>query len=320
MGPHCLIVAQVGIAGSATLGHHCTLGGQVGVVGHITIGNNVTIGAQAGVINSIPDGETVAGAPAIDVNQARRAYTMIPYLPQMRQDIRSLQSQLEKLRRRHGIAAGQDHDGVPPAESATGCRVNTLRCNPAIAEPDVIGLIAGGGRLPFLVAAGARRHGLRVVCVGLAGYVDEPLAGEVDAFYPVAVARPGSWMRKLRKHGVTQVVMVGRVTKSHLFTPWRILQYLPDWRAFRIYYWRLRGKSKQTDTLLSALADELASRRHHSGEFDDVLPGIPCRGRRHDAAEARARRSSTTSSSAGRWPRSSASSTSARPSRSRSGK
>jgi len=123
----------------------------------------------------------------------------------------------------------------------------------------VVGLIAGGGRLPFLVAAGARRHGLRVVCVGLAGYVDEPLAGEVDTFYPVAVARPGSWLRKLRRHGVTRAVMVGRVTKSHLFTPLRILQYLPDWRAFRIFYWRLRGKSIQTDTLLSALADELAA-------------------------------------------------------------
>jgi UDP-3-O-[3-hydroxymyristoyl] glucosamine N-acyltransferase len=97
IGPHCLIVAQAGIAGSATLGHHCVMGGQVGIVGHITIGNNVTIGAQAGVINSIPDGETVAGAPAIDVNQARRAYTMIPHLPQMRQDIRSLQNRLEKL-------------------------------------------------------------------------------------------------------------------------------------------------------------------------------------------------------------------------------
>jgi hypothetical protein len=122
----------------------------------------------------------------------------------------------------------------------------------------VVGLIAGGGRLPFLVAAGARRHGLKVVCVGLAGYVDEPLAGEVDTFYPVAVARPGSWLRRLRKHGVTRAIMVGRVTKSHLFTPRRILQYLPDWRAFRIFYWRLRGKSIQTDTLLSALADELA--------------------------------------------------------------
>jgi UDP-2,3-diacylglucosamine hydrolase len=127
------------------------------------------------------------------------------------------------------------------------------------AEPSRVGLIAGGGRLPFMVAAGARRQGLHVVCVGLAGYFDEPLAGEVDVFYPVSVARPGSWIRKLRKHEITRVVMVGQVTKSHLFTPWRILRYLPDWRAFRIYYWRLRGKSKQTDTLLSALADELAS-------------------------------------------------------------
>jgi DUF1009 family protein len=122
-----------------------------------------------------------------------------------------------------------------------------------------IGLIAGGGRLPFLVAAGARKQGLRVICVGFGGYVDEPLTDEVDAFYQVGVSRPGSWIRRLRKHHVTRAIMVGRVTKSHLFTPWRIVHYLPDWRAFRVYYWRLRGRSRQTDTLLSALADELAA-------------------------------------------------------------
>lgn len=137
--------------------------------------------------------------------------------------------------------------------------MNTDPSNRMAVERNVVGLIAGGGRLPFLVAAGARRQGLRVICVGLTGYVDEPLADEVDVFHPVAVARPGSWLRKLRRHGVSRAIMVGRVTKSHLFTPWRILQYLPDWRAFRIFYWRLRGKSIQTDTLLSALADELAA-------------------------------------------------------------
>lgn len=137
--------------------------------------------------------------------------------------------------------------------------MNAPQRNATRDEPGVVGLIAGGGRLPFMVAAGARSRGLRVVCVGLAGYVDEPLADEVDTFYPVAVARPGSWIRKLRKHNVTKTVMVGQVTKSHLFTPCRILRYLPDWRAFRIFYGRLRGKSIQTDTLLTALADELAS-------------------------------------------------------------
>jgi len=97
IGAHCLLVAQVGIAGSATLGHHCIVGGQVGIVGHINIGNNVTIAAQAGVINNISDGKVVLGAPAIEVNQGKRAYSMIQYLPEIRQNIRNLQSQIEQI-------------------------------------------------------------------------------------------------------------------------------------------------------------------------------------------------------------------------------
>lgn len=124
---------------------------------------------------------------------------------------------------------------------------------------DILGLIAGGGRLPFLVAAGAKQAGLKVICVGLADNAEPGLASEVDIFYKVAIARPGSWIRKLRKHGVTRTVMVGRVAKHRLFTPRRILKYLPDWRSFRIYYWRLRSKDKLTDSVLRAIADELAT-------------------------------------------------------------
>jgi hypothetical protein len=53
--------------------------------------------------------------------------------------------------------------------------------------------------------------------------------------------------------------MVGRVSKKRIYTPWRIVKYLPDWRAFRIWYWRLRNKDKRNDTILNAIADELAS-------------------------------------------------------------
>jgi len=133
--------------------------------------------------------------------------------------------------------------------------IQNVRCE----AQDVLGLIAGGGRLPFLVADGARRAGLRVICVGLADNAERSLADEVDVFYRVAIARPNSWIRKLKKHSVTRTIMVGLVAKSRLFTPWRILRYLPDWRAFRIYYWRLRGKDKLDDSLLCAIADELAS-------------------------------------------------------------
>jgi DUF1009 family protein len=124
---------------------------------------------------------------------------------------------------------------------------------------NVLGLIAGEGKLPFLVAAGARQAGLRVICVSFGETAEQSLADEVDVFYRVAVARPGGWIRKLRKHNVTKTIMVGQVAKRRLFTPWRILRYLPDWRGFRVYYWRLRGKTRLTDSILCALADELAS-------------------------------------------------------------
>jgi len=110
VGSHCLLVAQVGIAGSTTLGHHCIVGGQVGIVGHINIGKNVTIAAQAGVINNIGDNKTVLGAPAIEVNQGKRAYSMIQYLPEMRKNIRELQSQIER------IALSVESDSENPAE------------------------------------------------------------------------------------------------------------------------------------------------------------------------------------------------------------
>ena len=97
VGSHCLLVAQVGIAGSTNIGHCCTIGGQVGIVGHINIGNNVTIAAQAGVINNIPDNKVILGAPAIEANLGRRAYSMIQYLPDMRQNIRDIQNQLKQI-------------------------------------------------------------------------------------------------------------------------------------------------------------------------------------------------------------------------------
>lgn len=91
IGPYCLLVGQIGVAGSTTIGHHCVIGGQVGIVGHIKIGNCVSIAAQAGVINHIPDGQSVVGAPAIEASKARRAYSLIQDLPEMKKAIQKLE-------------------------------------------------------------------------------------------------------------------------------------------------------------------------------------------------------------------------------------
>lgn len=126
-------------------------------------------------------------------------------------------------------------------------------------ETGVLGLIAGEGRLPFLVADGARRAGLKVVCIGLADSAQPELADHVDDFFYGAIARPGGWMRKLRRRGVSHAIMVGRVAKTRIYTPWRLVKYLPDWRAIRIWYFRLRGKDKRNDSVLNAIAEEFAS-------------------------------------------------------------
>jgi DUF1009 family protein len=128
-----------------------------------------------------------------------------------------------------------------------------------LSDSNVLGLIAGQGRFPYLVADGARAAGRRVVCVGLQGQAEAGLRDHVDSFHWVPLARLGRWIGALRRHGVDDTIMVGRVAKSNIYTPLRILQYLPDWRAFRLWYHRLRGCDMRNDTLLAALADELAT-------------------------------------------------------------
>ena len=50
LGRCCVIVAQVGIAGSTILEDFVQVGGQAAMAGHLRIGQGSQIGAQAGVI------------------------------------------------------------------------------------------------------------------------------------------------------------------------------------------------------------------------------------------------------------------------------
>ncbi|MBN1554465.1 MAG: UDP-2,3-diacylglucosamine diphosphatase LpxI, partial [Phycisphaerae bacterium] len=123
---------------------------------------------------------------------------------------------------------------------------------------ETIGLIAGAGRAPMLVADGILSAGRRLAVVGLKGFASPHLAGLADAFTWGGVLRMGGWIRFLRAQGASQAVMIGSVRKGDMYLPFRILRYMPDWRAFRIWYGRLR-KDKRDEAALLAAADELAS-------------------------------------------------------------
>lgn len=64
IGRHCVIVAQVGISGSATLQDYVAIGGQSGVRGHVTIGQGAQIAAVSVVEADVPAGARYGGVPA----------------------------------------------------------------------------------------------------------------------------------------------------------------------------------------------------------------------------------------------------------------
>jgi UDP-3-O-[3-hydroxymyristoyl] glucosamine N-acyltransferase len=64
LGRCCVIVAQVGIAGSTILEDFVQVGGQAAMAGHLHIGRGSQIGAQAGVISDAPAGSILLGSPA----------------------------------------------------------------------------------------------------------------------------------------------------------------------------------------------------------------------------------------------------------------
>ena len=73
VGRLCLIMAQVGIAGSVRIGDGVVLAGQAGIGGHVTIGDKARVGGQSGVFGDIPATETWSGYPARPHRQSLRA-------------------------------------------------------------------------------------------------------------------------------------------------------------------------------------------------------------------------------------------------------
>jgi UDP-3-O-[3-hydroxymyristoyl] glucosamine N-acyltransferase len=90
IGKLCLIMAQVGIAGSVRVEDGAMLLGQVGVSGHHTIGKGAILAAQAGVFGDIPAGETWSGYPARPHKQALRAQAALFRLPDLIRKIERL--------------------------------------------------------------------------------------------------------------------------------------------------------------------------------------------------------------------------------------
>ncbi|MGH9346214.1 MAG: UDP-3-O-(3-hydroxymyristoyl)glucosamine N-acyltransferase [Vicinamibacterales bacterium] len=97
VGRNVLMAAQVGIAGSTEIGDDVMFGGQVGVGGHLTIGKGVVAVGQSGVTSSLEPGAMVAGYPAIDSREWRKASVIFRRLPELKRRIEEIEARLAEL-------------------------------------------------------------------------------------------------------------------------------------------------------------------------------------------------------------------------------
>ena len=97
VGRNVLLAAQVGIAGSTDIEDDVVFGGQVGVGGHLTIGRGAVAVGQSGVTNSLDARAMVAGYPAIDSRDWRKASVLFKRLPELKRRIEALEARIMRL-------------------------------------------------------------------------------------------------------------------------------------------------------------------------------------------------------------------------------
>ena len=82
---------------------------------------------------------------------------------------------------------------------------------------EVLGLIAGGGRFPLMVARSARRMGYKVVAVAHHNETLPDLEKEVDEIRWINLGQFGKLLKTLKQSNATKAVMAGSITKRKMF-------------------------------------------------------------------------------------------------------
>ena len=128
-------------------------------------------------------------------------------------------------------------------------------------EPEPIGLLAGWGRYPIVVAEALRRRGHRVIGLGVRDHADPLLAELCDEFEWIGVGTVGRAIRRFRRSGVSRAVMAGKIHKVMFYRPGWWLRHRPDWTAMRTFYGHFvsGARDRKDDSLLAALVRAYAA-------------------------------------------------------------
>lgn len=94
IGEMCLICAQVGLAGSASVGDRVVLGGKVGVGDHLKIGSDAVCAGGTLVAGNVPERSVMMGIPATTRDQAAKQVIALRRLPRVLDQIAEIRKKL----------------------------------------------------------------------------------------------------------------------------------------------------------------------------------------------------------------------------------
>lgn len=100
LGKHNILVSQVGFAGSVTTGDYVVCAGQVGIADHVHLGERSVFGAKCGVHKDMPPDQRFLGAPAEVDRDFFRQTMSLKKLPELRQQVKSLEQLVLQLQAR----------------------------------------------------------------------------------------------------------------------------------------------------------------------------------------------------------------------------
>jgi DUF1009 family protein len=143
-------------------------------------------------------------------------------------------------------------------------------------KPRRIGLIAGWGRFPLVVAHALHREGHEIIGLGIKDHADQDLAPLCSAYHEVGLAKLGAGLRFFKRHGVTGATMAGKVHKVVLFERFAWIKHLPDWRCAKAFApsWIWKTRDRKDDTLLGIVVDEFAKDGIHFAPATDFAPEL----------------------------------------------
>ncbi|MEQ1824384.1 MAG: UDP-2,3-diacylglucosamine diphosphatase LpxI [Pirellula sp.] len=126
-----------------------------------------------------------------------------------------------------------------------------------------IGIIAGWGEFPLVVARALREQGNTVVVAAVRQHASEEIEQIAHHVKWVGVCKLGGMQRYFVKHGVENVCMSGKLFKDRiLFHGWGWLQHFPDWECARTMFplFYSRYTTTTDDSLLGAVVKSFSRR------------------------------------------------------------